>query len=77
MKPVFRTFLSKHGPLRIRKALIYQGFPFLRILISNFETILPEQLLSLCVKDKIEAEKASFMTVAEVRGLEFDTAISA
>ena len=45
------------------------------VVISNFETILPEQLLSLCVKDKIEAEKASFMTVAEVRGLEFDTAI--
>lgn len=45
------------------------------VVISNFETILPEQLLALCVKDKIEAEKASFMTVAEVRGLEFDTAI--
>ena len=45
------------------------------VVISNIEAILPEQLLALCVKDKIEAEKASFMTVAEVRGLEFDTAI--
>lgn len=45
------------------------------VIISNFEAVLPVQLLALCVKDKIEAEKASFMTVAEVRGLEFDIAI--
>lgn len=45
------------------------------VIISNFEAVLPVQLLALCVKDKIEAEKASFMTVAEVRGLEFDVAI--
>lgn len=45
------------------------------VIISNFEGVLPVQLLALCVKNKIETEKASFMTVAEVRGLEFDTAI--
>jgi uvrD/REP helicase len=45
------------------------------VIISNFEAVLPVQLLALCVKNKIETEKASFMTVAEVRGLEFDTAI--
>lgn len=45
------------------------------VIISNLEAVLPVQLLALCVKDKIEAEKASFMTVAEVRGLEFDIAI--
>lgn len=45
------------------------------VVISNFEDILPEQILALCVKNKIETGKASFMTVAEVRGLEFDTAI--
>lgn len=45
------------------------------VIISNFEAVLPVQLLALCVKNRIETEKASFMTVAEVRGLEFDTAI--
>lgn len=45
------------------------------VIICNSHDVLPSSLLKICIKNGIEKGKASLMSIAEVRGLEFDTAI--
>lgn len=45
------------------------------VIICNSHNVLPSSLLKICIKNGIEKGKVSLMSIAEVRGLEFDTAI--